>query len=304
MANEGNMNLFLDGNNLACIGFFRARSSVLTPTFETKNVEESLFNFSVYVFFNILHKIIREHPKSKIYMVWDGRNGSAWRKGENIDYKGNRNKTMEHYNVLYLMLDKCREMLVNYPIIQLQKLDAEADDLMYSLCKEFNEDENEIISTDSDLIQLSQQFKNVKVWNPIKKEYHAVPSFDYVTYKSIVGDKSDNITGLNGYGPKKAEKVIESKLMTLTAEQKKRLEENLVIIDLSKNPSVEENDEYIKNSLTSYKINMNLERIKKDFFDLKIKSFIDKWDSIVKFLHLLNLELKNGRNSEEKGEPG
>jgi 5'-3' exonuclease len=293
-------NVIIDGNNVACIAYYRARSSVLTPEFETKDVEKSLFNFSVYVFFNIFHKIIKEHKGSNIYVIWDGREGSAWRKVENTDYKGNRNKSIEYFNVLYLVLDKCREMLVSYPIVQFQKLDAEADDLMYSLCKLLNDDENEIISTDSDLIQLAQQFKNVKVWNPIKKIFHVVPSYDYVTYKSIVGDKSDNITGLNGYGPKKAEKATESKLGALSPDQKKVVKDNLLLIDLSRNPQVEENNEYIKNSLASYKINMNLDRIKKDFFDLKIKSFIDKWDSIVKFLHQLNTELINGRSNGDK----
>ena len=296
-------NVFIDGNNAVCIGYYRARATVLKPDFETDNVAESLFNFSIYVFFNMMHKIIKEHPGSRIFVVWDGRQGSTWRKVENNDYKGNRNKNIDYYDVLYQVLDKCREMLGNYPVIQCQKNDAEADDLMFTLCKMYNDDENKIFSTDSDLIQLAQQFKNVKIWNPTKKEYHVVPPYNYVTYKSIIGDKSDNIAGLNGFGPKKAEKATYSKLSTLTPDQLKHVENNLKIIDLSRNPSVEENYEYLKNLLSSYKINMNLDKVKKDFFELKIKSFIDKWDSIVKSLHLLNLELTNGRTSEEEGKP-
>ena len=39
---------------------------------------------------------------------------------------------------------------------------------------------------------------NVRVYNPIKKDFLKAPDYHYVAHKCLVGDKSDNIPGLLG----------------------------------------------------------------------------------------------------------
>jgi len=64
------------------------------------------------------------------------------------------------------------------------------------------------VSNDTDFIQLIQQYPHVKVWNPIKKEYLEPPeAYDYVTWKALRGDGSDNVPGIPGVGDKTAADV-------------------------------------------------------------------------------------------------
>ena len=60
-----------------------------------------------------------------------------------------------------------------------------------------------ILSNDNDYIQLLQRgYNNIKVYNPINKNYLEAPTYPYVAWKCLNGDKSDNIPGL--LKPKKA----------------------------------------------------------------------------------------------------
>ena len=60
------------------------------------------------------------------------------------------------------------------------------------------------MSTDTDFIQLYNQSDNVKLYNPVKKKIVEPPEYDYVTWKSLKGDGSDNIEGFKGIGNKRA----------------------------------------------------------------------------------------------------
>jgi 5'-3' exonuclease len=66
-----------------------------------------------------------------------------------------------------------------------------------------------VVSNDSDFTQLIQEYSHVKVWNPIKKEFLEAPiDYDYVTWKSLRGDGSDNIPGIPGVGDKIATDLV------------------------------------------------------------------------------------------------
>ena len=101
----------------------------------------------------------------------------------------------------------------------------EADDLIASAVKIFDQEENEIIivSADKDLAQLiSPQVvqllppptANPKLgWrtldeNGVKEKFGVSPNA-ILDYLSIIGDQSDNIPGLSGVGPKTASKWLE-----------------------------------------------------------------------------------------------
>jgi len=64
-----------------------------------------------------------------------------------------------------------------------------------------------VLSNDSDYIQLLQRgYKSCHVYNPIKKEFMQPPTYPYVAWKSLAGDKSDNIPKL--LTPKKVEAAM------------------------------------------------------------------------------------------------
>jgi len=95
----------------------------------------------------------------------------------------------------------------------------EGDDVIYSLVKHKHpRDDVEIVSSDTDFIQILNEFPdNVRLYNPIKKAYRDNTSYDYVAWKAMVGDKTDNIPGVPRIGKKTATKIL-----TIPGELEKR----------------------------------------------------------------------------------
>ena len=65
-------------------------------------------------------------------------------------------------------------------------------------------------STDTDFLQLANTIDGYQQYNPIKKTYTSLPKHDYVAWKALVGDASDNIVGFQGIGNKRALSMLES----------------------------------------------------------------------------------------------
>lgn len=287
------MNLIIDANNISNIAYHRAKMILLKKNNNVENIDEKLSNFSTKIFLNILHKYIKDFDYPIIYIVWDDRKGSHWRKENNINYKSNRDHSKDNYYRCFIQsIQDQKKLIESYPAYQLQKEFAEADDIIYNLCSILNE--ATIISSDGDMIQLAQKFNNIQIWNPSSKKYVDIPEYDVVLYKSIVGDNSDNIQGLYKFGHKRAIKSIESNLSNLSQEQLKIIEENKKIIDLSLNPNIKNNTEYVINYLKDSKIKLNPKAVKKIFFDLQLLEFLKKWDSIYNMLLQLEKESING----------
>jgi 5'-3' exonuclease len=70
------------------------------------------------------------------------------------------------------------------------------------------------VSSDSDFIQLLNAFEeNFRIYNPVKKIFVEKPEYDYVTWKALRGDKTDNISGIPGIGDKTAEKLCKNEML-------------------------------------------------------------------------------------------
>jgi len=71
------------------------------------------------------------------------------------------------------------------------------------------------MSVDQDFLQLVND--RITVWSPTKKKFYTprmveadygIPAHNFLMYKVLMGDKSDNITGVKGLGPKKLPKIL------------------------------------------------------------------------------------------------
>jgi 5'-3' exonuclease len=167
---------------------------------------------------------IRQHKPTRCVIVFDGKGGSRRRKDIYPEYKANRaNKTaFNRYQEFASLEDEQDSMkrqfgrLIQYlnclPVTTLSIDNVEADDIMAYIANEiYTKDDNRatIVSTDRDFLQLVNN--RISVWSPIKKKMYT-PSVmreefgfspkNYLLYRSFIGDKSDNIPGLKGVGPK------------------------------------------------------------------------------------------------------
>jgi DNA polymerase-1 len=95
----------------------------------------------------------------------------------------------------------------------------EADDIIGYLANKFqayNETTSvTIMSADKDFLQLISP--KVQVYSPVKKKIYkpkdvleefGVSSYNFLNYKILLGDNSDNVPGITGLGPKKLNKLF------------------------------------------------------------------------------------------------
>lgn len=175
-------------------------------------------------FLRSIAAVIRKHKPTRCVIVFDGKGGSVRRKRMYPNYKANRaNKTaFNRYKEFASLEDEQQSMRRQYgrmiqylqclPITTLAIDNIEADDAIAYISNEiFTKQENKvtIVSTDRDFLQLVNN--RISVWSPIKKKMYTpnimreefgIDAKNYLLYRALTGDKSDNIPGVNGVGLK------------------------------------------------------------------------------------------------------
>ena len=168
-------------------------------------------NHIVYSFFRSLRPLIEEISPDKIYIVLEG--SPKKRLSLDSDYKANRKiedddpraeEMREFRRQKSIALD-----LVKYlPIDVIYHPDHECDDVIAHLVSTVHADDDKVVvSSDTDFLQLFSMNKRVNVYNPVRKQYLSDPGYDYVTWKALRGDKTDNIPGMPGVGDVTAENL-------------------------------------------------------------------------------------------------
>jgi DNA polymerase-1 len=172
---------------------------------------------------------IRSFKPTRVVLVFDGKGGSQRRRKIYKDYKANR-KPPTRLNRQYDMttdeqekenmkwqLVSLVEMVECLPVSILALDNIEADDAIAYMSELVtkNGGTSIIYSTDKDFLQMVNE--NVKLYNPVKKktfdidivlETYGVHPNNFVFYRSLLGDKSDNIDGIKGAGEKTVLKYI------------------------------------------------------------------------------------------------
>jgi DNA polymerase-1 len=172
---------------------------------------------------------IRSFKPTRVVLVFDGKGGSQRRRKIYKEYKANR-KPPTRLNRSYDMttdeqerenmkwqLVSLVEMVECLPVSILALDNIEADDTIayFSELVTKNGGTSIIYSTDKDFLQMVSD--SVKLYNPVKKktfdidivmETYGVHPSNFVFYRSLLGDKSDNIDGIKGAGEKTVLKYI------------------------------------------------------------------------------------------------
>jgi DNA polymerase-1 len=167
----------------------------------------------------------------------------------------------------------------------------EADDIIGYLANKFqvhgDTQKVTIMSADKDFLQLVSD--KVHCYSPVKKKIYTpkdvleefgVSSYNFLNYKVLMGDSSDNIPGITGLGPKKliklfpelnsnvkvtldsiieksAELINENKLYLSVVERRHQLEINERIMSLNGDLLSPENKQLVKDAFTdSYELNI------------------------------------------------
>lgn len=167
-------------------------------------------NGIIYTFFRSLRPLVSELKPDKIFLVLEG--FPAHRQGLDSNYKANRkveqgtpqwDEMAEFRRQKKIIID----LVGNLPVTIARHPDLECDDVIASLVHAHADDECVVVSTDTDFYQLLGA-QNVSIYNPVKKEFVTNSVNDYVRWKALRGDKTDNIPSVSGMTDKAAEKLL------------------------------------------------------------------------------------------------
>lgn len=228
----------------------------------------------VYNFFKNLRASIEEFQPTKVFFCLEGKDNFRYKIFS--EYKANRVKFATEVNNkkhedFHRQKQIIIDLLSHLPITTVKANQFECDDVIASLVENLKNEELIILSNDSDFIQLLQKgYKNLKIYNPFKKEYMVAPEYHYLTWKCLAGDKqTDNIPGL--VGAKTAEKIasdINALGEFISSEENianYRLNKQLIELQIIKDEDL---------ILSEYQL--NFEEIKKAFAVMEFKSLLEE----------------------------
>ncbi|RWB08741.1 MAG: hypothetical protein EOQ39_18990 [Mesorhizobium sp.] len=129
--------------------------------------------------------------------VWDGAKGNAKRREIYPDYKMNRTPLKKD---IFAGFETVQEVLSHTPVIQVKVPGYEADDVIAALARNYGRRREQVAvySSDADFLQLVSEFPDNLFVGAKPKEH--VPANLIRLYKTCVGDPSDNIPGIGGFG--------------------------------------------------------------------------------------------------------
>jgi DNA polymerase I len=168
---------------------------------------------AVYSFCRMIKKIIDTFKPEYLALVWDSK-GKTVRHEIYSHYKETRQEPPRDLFAQKEYITKFADLI---GITQIAKLGIEADDLMYSLAKDFETSGMNIIviTSDKDMGQMIDD--KITIFDPFKDKFIDVPTFEATMgfpvaklpfYFSLLGDTSDNIPGVRGIGKKGAEDLV------------------------------------------------------------------------------------------------
>lgn len=196
----------------------------------------------VSAYMRSINKYVRDFAPDATYAVSDKRliKGQKNYRRQQADYKQNRDCSM--WETVHAAEDELEQMMQKQGIHMMHPGILEADDVIAFLCKHLT-GRKTIVSTDNDMVQLIDT--HTQLYSPIKKviidvhncEQHLpVHVNKYLLYKSILGDASDCIKGLPGYGKVKAKRLAENyelEFAKLSAELQQQQLHNLRMMNLN-----------------------------------------------------------------------
>ena len=186
-------------------------------------------------FLRSLAYAIREVNPTRVIVVYDGQGGSQRRRKIHPEYKANRKpgkritrwdafkNATEEKDAMKIQFSRLIEYLDFLPINVISIDRIEADDTIAYIAHTLLDEDVTILSADQDFLQLVDE--RITVWSPTKKKFYTprmveadygVPAHNFLMYKVLMGDKSDNIEGVKGLGPKKLPKIVPDLLTQTT----------------------------------------------------------------------------------------
>ena len=169
-----------------------------------------------YGFVSVLLKILEQDKPDYLAISFDV--GRTFRDDLFPSYKGTREKMPDELSV---QIDRINEVVAAFNIPILTADGFEADDVLGTVAQRAAREgvDVKIVTGDRDLLQLADEHITISLsgqklseaidYGPaeVQARFGLTPT-QYITYKALVGDKSDNIPGVSGIGEKSATDLV------------------------------------------------------------------------------------------------
>lgn len=222
---------------------------------------------AVYGFTMMMLLALREIKPDYVAVAWDAP-GKTFRHEKYEQYKGTRKEADQE---LYAQLPITKDVIAAFNIPLLEQPGFEADDIIGSIAKQ-NEKNVDVVIVTGDMDELQLVSDHTTVYT-MRKGFTDTVEFDqaavvskygvspqeFIVYKALKGDTSDNIPGVSGVGDKTATDLV-SKYHTLD-NIFKHLDE--LSPSVAKKMEAGKKEAYLSEELATIKTDMELK------FDLK-----------------------------------
>lgn len=199
----------IDGNSLLNRAYYAMRNPMIT--------KDGIFTQGIFGFLNMMEKIKKDYEPAYMAIAFDLKAPTFRHKAYDA-YKAGRKKMPPE---LAMQIPILKDVLRAMNIKQVEMEGFEADDLIGTIATEAEEDGLEpfIITGDKDELQLATDVtkiiltrKGVTEFEIYDKQamidkYGFTPT-QFIDFKGLMGDQSDNIPGIPGVGEKTATKLI------------------------------------------------------------------------------------------------
>lgn len=201
--------VIIDGNSLMNRAYYAIQRPMMT--------KDGMYTQGIFGFLNMLSKILKDYAPTHIAVAFD-RKAPTFRHLEYDEYKAGRKKMPPELAMEFPVL---KDILTAMNIHMLEIDGFEADDILGTVSKKAEEEgiKPYIITGDKDAFQLASDKTTVIFTKRGTSEFDAYDEKavyekygfspqQFIDFKGLMGDQSDNIPGIPGVGEKTATKLI------------------------------------------------------------------------------------------------
>ncbi|MDR0424842.1 MAG: DNA polymerase I, partial [Clostridiales Family XIII bacterium] len=202
--------VIIDGNSLVNRAFFAIQRPMIT--------KDGVYTQAIFGFMNMFEKIMKDYSPAYMAVAFD-RKAPTFRHIEYKEYKAGRRKTPAE---LLMQLPLIKEILDALKVKMLEIDGFEADDIIGTVARSAEAEGLEplIVTGDKDALQLATEKTRILLTRKGVSEFEMYDSLAmmekygftpeaFIDYKGLMGDKSDNIPGVPGFGEKTAQRLIQ-----------------------------------------------------------------------------------------------
>ncbi len=201
--------LLIDGNSMLFRAYYATAYGMMMKT------SKGEYTNAVFAFANMLNKALKLSSPEYLVVAFD-KGKHNFRHEIDQSYKGTRKSAPEELVMQFALV---REYLRAFHVPYLEYDEIEADDIIGSLSKKYPAVQVDILTSDRDMLQLIDDSTRVYLMKKglsdlqlmdrqsLKETFGLSPE-QVIDLKALMGDSSDNIKGVEGIGPKTAEKFL------------------------------------------------------------------------------------------------